>query len=118
MSATRATAAIAVAAFIELALQPVLTAGPATPAVRAPEIVSDTWINSAPQTIAGLKGRVVLIEFWTFACQNCRNVEPYVKLWDERYAEKGLTVIGVCVPWPEPRFPASDCSIASTICAV
>jgi len=87
-----------------LALTLAAAAGPAAPvapAARAPEIVSDTWINSPPQTLASLKGRVVLVEFWTFACQNCRNVEPYVKRWHERYAEKGLFVIGV----HSPEFP-------------
>ncbi|MFL6333011.1 MAG: redoxin family protein [Pyrinomonadaceae bacterium] len=46
----------------------------------------------------GLRGRVVLIEFWTFGCYNCRNTLPYVKGWDDRYRAKGFTVIGVHSP--------------------
>ncbi len=64
----------------------------------APEITSTTWINSLPRTLAALRGQVVLVEFWTFDCYNCRNVEPYVKQWHERYAARGLTVIGVHSP--------------------
>ena len=64
----------------------------------APELATGAWINSEPLTLAGLRGRVVVIEFWTFACYNCRNTLPYVKRWDERYREKGLTVVGVHSP--------------------
>jgi thiol-disulfide isomerase/thioredoxin len=49
-------------------------------------------------TLKKLRGRVVLIEFWTFGCYNCRNTLPDVKRWDERYREKGLTIIGVHSP--------------------
>ena len=45
-----------------------------------------------------LRGRVVLIEFWTFACYNCRNTLPYLKKWDAQYRDKGLTIIGVHTP--------------------
>ena len=64
----------------------------------APELVTGDWINSEPLSLKGLRGRVVLIEFWTFGCYNCRNTLPYVKGWHERYREKGLTVIGVHSP--------------------
>ena len=64
----------------------------------APEIMSDTWINSAPKRMADLHGRVVLVEFWTFSCWNCRNVEPYVKQWYGRYNNQGLDVIAVHAP--------------------
>jgi len=64
----------------------------------APEFTSGTWINSEPLTLKSLKGRVVLVEFWTFACYNCRNTLPFVKSWHERYANKGLTVVGVHSP--------------------
>jgi thiol-disulfide isomerase/thioredoxin len=64
----------------------------------APELASGTWINSDPLTLLGLRGRVVLIEFWTFGCYNCRNTLPSVKSWDARYHEKGLTVVGVHSP--------------------
>jgi thiol-disulfide isomerase/thioredoxin len=64
----------------------------------APDIVSQTWLNSEPTPMAELKGKVVLVEFWTFGCYNCRNVEPYVKDWHKKYAGQGLVVIGVHSP--------------------
>src|SRR5215510_5887711 len=67
-------------------------------APMAPEISGGQWINSEPLTLKGLRGRVVLIEFWTFACYNCRNTLPSVKAWDSRYRGKGLTVVGVHTP--------------------
>ena len=69
-----------------------------TKAPTAPEISSGQWINSEPLTLQSLHGRVVLIEFWTFACYNCRNTLPSVKKWDAQYRDKGLTIIGVHTP--------------------
>jgi len=69
-----------------------------TKAPAAPEISGGQWINSEPVTLQSLRGRVVLIEFWTFACYNCRNTLPTIKKWDAEYREKGLTVIGVHTP--------------------
>ena len=64
----------------------------------APELATGDWINSEPLKLKDLRGRVVLIEFWTFGCYNCRNTLPHIKDWDNRYREKGLTVIGVHSP--------------------
>ena len=64
----------------------------------APELAAGDWINSAPLKLNDLRGRVVLIEFWTFGCINCRNTLPFVKSWHDRYQDKGLTVIGVHSP--------------------
>src|ERR1041385_1779618 len=69
-----------------------------TKAPAAPEISSGQWINSEPLTLKSLHGRVVLIEFWTFACYNCRNTLPTVKKWDAQYRDTGLTIIGVHTP--------------------
>jgi thiol-disulfide isomerase/thioredoxin len=66
--------------------------------VTAPELAAGEWINSEPLKLSDLRGRVVLIEFWTFGCYNCRNTLPFVKSWDDRYRAKGLTVIGVHSP--------------------
>ena len=64
----------------------------------APALAHGDWINSEPLKLENLRGRVVLIEFWTFGCINCRNTLPFVKSWHDRYREKGLTVIGVHSP--------------------
>jgi thiol-disulfide isomerase/thioredoxin len=64
----------------------------------APEITGQTWINTDPLRLADLKGKVVMVEFWTFGCYNCRNVQPYVKEWHRKYADQGLVVIGVHTP--------------------
>ena len=65
---------------------------------KAPDITNETWLNSAPLHLSDLKGKVVMVEFWTFGCYNCRNVEPYVKQWHQKYADKGLVIIGVHSP--------------------
>ena len=65
----------------------------------APEFTGITaWINSDPLTMASLRGKVVLVEFWTFGCINCIHVAPYVKAWEARYADVGLVVVGVHTP--------------------
>src|SRR4029078_436638 len=69
-----------------------------TKAPAAPELSNGAWINSEPLTLKGLHGRVVLIDFWTFACYNCLNTLPTVKKWDMQYRDKGLTIIGVHTP--------------------
>lgn len=65
---------------------------------NAPEIVSSTWINSEPLNMEELRGKVVMVEFWTFGCWNCRNIEPYVKEWHKKYEKDGLVVIAVHSP--------------------
>jgi thiol-disulfide isomerase/thioredoxin len=67
-------------------------------AATAPDLTTGEWINSEPLRLKDLRGRVVLIEFWTFGCYNCRNTLPFVKTWHDRYQDKGLTVIGVHSP--------------------
>lgn len=66
--------------------------------MKAPEIANVTWLNSAPLRMADLRGKVVMVEFWTFGCYNCRNVEPYVKQWHQQYVDQGFVVIGVHSP--------------------
>ena len=53
------------------------------------------WLNSEPLSIANLKGSVVLIQFWTFACINCQRTLPYITQWHRSYAAQGLKVIGI-----------------------
>jgi len=65
----------------------------------APEVTGITaWINSSPTTLAALRGKVVLVHFWTFGCINCVHVQPYVKAWYDAYAKDGFVVIGVHTP--------------------
>lgn len=56
------------------------------------------WLNSEPLTPASLKGKVVLIDFWTYSCINCIRTMPYVTAWHEKYKDKGFTVVGVHTP--------------------
>ena len=56
------------------------------------------WINSPPLTAQQLRGKVVLIDFWTYSCINCLRTLPYLKAWNERYAKDGLVIIGVHAP--------------------
>jgi thiol-disulfide isomerase/thioredoxin len=56
------------------------------------------WLNSAPLTAAQLRGRVVLVDFWTYTCVNWLRTLPYVQAWHERYRERGLVVVGVHAP--------------------
>src|SRR5436853_4886886 len=56
------------------------------------------WLNSAPLTAAGLRGKVVLIDIWTYTCINWLRTLPYVRAWAEKYKNQGLVVIGVHSP--------------------
>ena len=56
------------------------------------------WLNSKPLTAADLRGKVVLVDFWTYSCINCIRTVPYVRAWAEKYKDQGLVVIGVHAP--------------------
>ncbi|PMV25408.1 MULTISPECIES: cytochrome c biogenesis protein DipZ [unclassified Pseudomonas] len=56
------------------------------------------WLNSPPLSTEALKGKVVLVDFWTYSCINCLRTLPYVKAWAEKYRDQGLVVIGVHAP--------------------
>src|ERR1700726_1174937 len=56
------------------------------------------WLNSPPLTAAGLRGKVVLVDFWTYSCINWRRTLPYVRAWGGKYRNQGLVVIGVHAP--------------------
>jgi len=56
------------------------------------------WINSPPLNRTALKGKVVLVDFWTYTCINCLRTLPYIKAWDAKYRDAGLVVIGVHTP--------------------
>lgn len=66
---------------------------------KAPELVSDgPWINSEPLTLDSLKGKVVLIDFWTYTCINCQRTFPYLRDWWSKYEDDGLVIIAVHAP--------------------
>lgn len=67
------------------------------------------WINSPAPTIGGLRGKVVLVEFWTFDCINCQHVQPYVKAWSDRYGPTGSSS-SECIP---PSCLSSAISVTS-----
>lgn len=67
-------------------------------APQSPAIGDGTWINSKPLDSESLRGRVVLVDFWTFGCYNCRNTLPTLKRLDAQYRDKGLTILGVHSP--------------------
>lgn len=61
----------------------------------APEISGESWLNTAvPLRLNNLKGKVVLLDMWTFGCINCINIIPSVRDWHEKYADEGLVIIG------------------------
>jgi len=69
---------------------------------RAPEFAGiEGWMNSAPLTIAGLRGKVVLVEFWTHECINCLHALPHTVKWYDKYKDQGLVVVGVHTPETE-----------------
>jgi cytochrome c biogenesis protein CcdA/thiol-disulfide isomerase/thioredoxin len=71
----------------------------------APEFTgTQEWFNTPggrSLTMESLRGRVVLVDFWTYSCVNCIRTQPYLKAWDERYRDRGLTIVGV----HSPEFP-------------
>lgn len=65
----------------------------------APEFAEDNvWLNGDKWTMAELKGKVVLIDFWTYSCINCVRTMPYITKWDRKYRDKGLVIVGVHSP--------------------
>lgn len=56
------------------------------------------WLNSAPLRVEGLRGKVVLVDFWTYSCVNCIRTLPYLKEWYQSYASRGLVILGVHTP--------------------
>jgi len=70
---------------------------------------SGVWINSPPSASADLRGKVVLVDFWTYSCINCVRTLPYLRAWHERYASAGLVIIGVHSP--EFAFERSETNV-------
>ncbi|MDP2587667.1 MAG: redoxin family protein [bacterium] len=64
----------------------------------APEFVDGEWLDGSPLTLMGLRGRVVIVDFWEYSCINCIRTLPYLRGWYKRYHDRGLEIIGVHVP--------------------
>jgi cytochrome c biogenesis protein CcdA/thiol-disulfide isomerase/thioredoxin len=71
------------------------------------------WINSPPLQLSALKGRVVLVDFWTYSCVNCNRALPYVEKWYQAYHDKGFEVIGVHTP--EFAFEHNPVNVANAV---
>ncbi len=83
-------------------------------ASAAPEFNGiDRWLNSPPLSMQSLRGKVVLLDFWTYTCINCIRTLPYVKSWHEKYKDKGLVVVGVHTP--EYPFERSTANVEAAI---
>lgn len=82
---------------------------------QAPEFVGlDGWLNTdAALSIAGLRGKVVLVDFWTYSCINCRRTIPYLNRWQAEYGPRGLQVIGIHTP--EFRFEHARTNVAADV---
>jgi cytochrome c biogenesis protein CcdA/thiol-disulfide isomerase/thioredoxin len=70
---------------------------------------SGVWLNSEALTLSGLRGKVVLVDFWTYSCINCLRTLPYLRSWHEKYAPEGLVIVGVHSP--EFAFERSEANL-------
>ncbi|MGA0610836.1 thioredoxin family protein [Caldimonas sp. KR1-144] len=104
---SRSSAVVAAIAALLVAIGHLATAGGpelGTPVVRAsgaamPALTGATgWINSPPMTTEDLRGKVVLVDFWTYSCINCLRTLPHIKAWAQKYKPHGLVVLGVHSP--------------------
>ena len=71
------------------------------------------WLNSEPLTLEGLKGKVVLVDFWTYSCVNCVRTLPYLRAWYQRYEREGLVIVGVHSP--EFAFEQSEANVRRAV---
>jgi thiol-disulfide isomerase/thioredoxin len=93
---------------------PAIASAPLHDRGAAPEFTGiETWLNSAPLTLAGLRGQVVLVDFWTYSCINCIRTLPHVNRWAETYKAAGLVVVGVHTP--EFGFERSTANVKTAI---
>ena len=80
----------------------------------APELTNETWLNvEAPLRLADLRGKVVIVEMWTFGCINCQHVMPSLKEWHSKYKDQGLVIIGN--HFPEFSFEADLANLKDAI---
>ena len=81
--------------------------------VMPPLTGATTWLNTPPLTTEQLRGKVVVVDFWTYSCINCLRSIPYVKAWAEKYKDQGLVVIGVHTP--EFAFEKSQANVRQNV---
>jgi thiol-disulfide isomerase/thioredoxin len=81
--------------------------------VMPPLTGATTWINSPPLTPEQLRGKVVVVDFWTYSCINCLRALPYVRAWADKYKDQGLVVIGVHTP--EFAFEKSEANVRDAV---
>lgn len=92
------TSAVAIASLDTNPVAHAVTSG-ANNSKIAPEFAGiDKWLNSGPLTMQQLRGKVVLVDFWTYTCINCIHVLPYVETWNQKYKNQGLQIVGVHTP--------------------
>ena len=90
------------------------TSGPLPVEGQAPPLTGAVqWLNSPPLTMQGLRGKVVLVDFWTYSCINCLRSLPYVEAWAQKYKDQGLVVIGVHTP--EFAFERDPANVAKAV---
>jgi thiol-disulfide isomerase/thioredoxin len=100
-------------AFVTLALLASGYGGELAPRVPAPDFEAKVWFNSPPLSLARLRGKVVLVDFWDYTCINCIRTFPYLRRWNELYAPVGLTIIGVHTP--EFTFAKKSDNVANAV---
>ncbi len=102
------------AAFAALFLLLAAGASRAQVPVQAPEFTGIShWLNSKPLTMKGLRGKVVLIDFWAYSCINCLRTLPHVTAWYDKYKDQGLVVVGVHSP--EFEFEKSTANVRKAV---
>ncbi len=87
--------------------------GDLVPRTPAPELTGKVWFNSPPLSLAQLRGKVVLVDFWEYTCINCIRTFPYLRRWNELYAPAGLIVVGVHTP--EFAFAKNPANVANAV---
>jgi len=100
-------------AFVMLALSGSSYAAELASRAPAPEFEAKVWFNSPPLSLARLRGKVVLVDFWEYTCINCIRTFPYLRRWNELYAPAGLTIIGVHTP--EFGFAKNPANVANAV---
>jgi thiol-disulfide isomerase/thioredoxin len=86
---------------------------PITVPLRAPELAAGEWIQGPEVSIAGPRGGVALVDFWDSTCINCLRTLPYLRAWHERYASRGLIIVGVHTP--EFEFTGEPAVVAAAV---